>query len=128
MPGTHCCAFLIKSLLCKRHFSDISVTLEHHGCTASEEIEKVRAGLEMQRDLDGIDTSNIVSGGRRRAAAPPSIPSKPAKHRKVSAGVPLSRRLDEFRGFARHGGSTLRLPMHDSLAPLRAACCLENHC
>merc|ERR1712060_264822 len=31
-----------------------------------KEIAKVRKRLEMQRDLDGIDISNIVDTGRRR--------------------------------------------------------------
>ena len=33
---------------------------------ARKEIAKVRKRLEMQRDLDGIDISNIVDTGRRR--------------------------------------------------------------
>lgn len=35
------------------------------------EIGRVRARLQQQRDLDGIDTSNIIQGGRRRRAAAP---------------------------------------------------------
>lgn len=35
------------------------------------EIARVKARLQQQRDLDGIDTSNIIQGGRRRRAAAP---------------------------------------------------------
>lgn len=46
----------------------LEALLEKHGLRASsnsQDAAKVKAKLQLQRDLDGIDTSNIISEGRR---------------------------------------------------------------
>ncbi|CAL8467237.1 g6773 [Coccomyxa elongata] len=56
----------------------LKALLQKHGLSehaTSDEIAQVRKDLQKQRDLDGIDTSNILSVGRgRRAAA--AVPCK----------------------------------------------------
>ena len=52
--------------------------LAKHGLTAGSgapEVAKAKAALQVQRDLDGIDASNILEGGRGRrgAAARPAV-------------------------------------------------------
>lgn len=49
--------------------------LQHGGPhpAGERDIQKAKSKLQVQRDLDGIDSSNIIQGGRgRRAAAPVS--------------------------------------------------------
>lgn len=57
-------------------------------CAGSDAVEAVARRLAKERDLDGIDTSNIVSGGRRRQSvqAPRSYRCVPA-NRALSRGV-----------------------------------------
>ena len=56
----------------------------------------MKVGLETQRELEGIDVSNIVSGGRRRrgaaAAAAPAAPATPAA---TAAEPSKKRKLDD---------------------------------
>ena len=49
-------------------------------CAAPEDIQRVKAELEKQKDLEGIDVSNIVTDSRRRrtAAAPVGAATQPA--------------------------------------------------
>ncbi|PSC69587.1 glutamic acid-rich [Micractinium conductrix] len=52
----------------------LEALLDKHGLdggAGEREISKARAALQVQRDLDGIDTSNIIEGGRRRRGAAP---------------------------------------------------------
>ena len=56
----------------KARIDAMSALLRERGLSVSSapsEFERVKAKIEMERDMDGIDTSNIVTGGRRRTAA-----------------------------------------------------------
>ena len=55
----------------KARVDAMSALLSERGLSihsAPSEFERVRAKLELEKDMDGIDTSNIVTGGRRRTA------------------------------------------------------------
>ena len=55
----------------KARVDAMSALLSERGLSirsAPSEFERVRAKLELEKDMDGIDTSNIVKGGRRRTA------------------------------------------------------------
>lgn len=52
--------------------SALETLLEKHDLTVDagpNEIAKVKSKLQIQRDLDGIDTTNILEGGRRHRGA-----------------------------------------------------------
>ena len=52
----------------------LEALLEKHGLSASsnsQDAAKIKAKLQLQRDLDGIDTSNIISEGRRNRRGNP---------------------------------------------------------
>jgi Histone chaperone domain CHZ len=70
---------------------------------APEEIQKAKVALETQRELEGIDARNIVSGGRRRgaAAATAAAAAAPAP----AADEPLRKMAKSARDAAAEGGS-----------------------
>lgn len=49
-------------------FIDLLAKHDLSPSSSSQDVERARQALATQRDLDGIDTSNIVSRSRRAAA------------------------------------------------------------
>ena len=57
-----------------------------HPKSSADQIQRVRAEVELAKDLDGIDASNVIEGGRRRRAATVNQWGQAIDYRKANGG------------------------------------------
>ena len=57
-----------------------------HPKSSADQIQRVRAKVELAKDLDGIDASNVIEGGRRRRAATVNQWGQAIDYRKANGG------------------------------------------
>ena len=57
-----------------------------HPKSSADQIRRVRAEVELAKDLDGIDASNVIEGGRRRRAATVNQWGQAIDYRKANGG------------------------------------------
>ena len=75
-----------------------------HPKSSADQIRRVRAEVELAKDLDGIDASNVIEGGRRRRAATVNQWGQAIDYRKANGGgstrIGLESSEDDWDGYS----------------------------